>query len=128
MTGNSYFSTCARQIEALTTETLQTVIDHHLYCTYQKMRHVTGLSVGRVGMAKASQAYANPVYDPLTMLLAEYRAGLQSAFEILLMHGGLSRRMGVAWRKKFEEHYSHQVWGPRVARMLRSVADEGRRA
>lgn len=128
MTGNGYSSNCARQFEAPTTETLLTVMDHHLYCIYQKLRHVVNLSVGRVGMPKACQAYAKPVYDPLTTFLAEYRAGLQSAFEMLLMHAGLRRRMGAAWRKKLEEHYSHQVWGPRVAQMLRSVADEGRRA
>ena len=128
MNVNSYFSNCARQFEAPTIETLLTVIDLHLDCIYQKMQHVTNLSVGRVGMPKECQAYANLVYDPLTTLLAEYLAGLQSALEMLLMHAGLRRRMGAAGRKKVEEHYSLQVWGPRVAQMLRSVADEGRRA
>jgi glycosyltransferase involved in cell wall biosynthesis len=60
--------------------------------------------------------------------LAETEAEWRSAIETLLADPDLRRRMGAAGRKKAEEHYSLQVWGPRVARMLRSVADEGRRA
>ena len=36
-------------------------------------------------------------------------------------------KMGAAGRKKVEESYYLQVWGPRVAQMLRQVADEGRK-
>ena len=60
--------------------------------------------------------------------LAETDAEWRSAIETLLADGELRRRMGAAGRRKVEEHYSLQVWGPRVAQMLRSVADEGRRA
>jgi len=60
--------------------------------------------------------------------LAETDAEWRSAIEMLLADAELRRRMGDAGRKKVEEHYSLQVWGPRVAQMLRSVADEGRRA
>jgi len=35
--------------------------------------------------------------------------------------------MGAAGRKKVEDSYSLQVWGPRVAQMLRQVADEGQK-
>lgn len=47
----------------------------------------------------------------------------RSAIETLLSDADLRRRMGAAGRKKVEEHYSLQVWGPRVARLLRSVVD-----
>lgn len=60
--------------------------------------------------------------------LAETDAEWRSAIETLLADAELRRSMGAAGRKKVEEHYSLQVWGPRVAQMLRSVADEGRRA
>ena len=60
--------------------------------------------------------------------LAETDAEWRSAIETLLADGELRRRMGAAGRRKVEEHYSLQVWGPRVAQMLRSVADQGRRA
>ncbi|MCK0171436.1 glycosyltransferase family 4 protein [Aliiroseovarius sp. S1123] len=60
--------------------------------------------------------------------LAETDPEWRSAIETLLADGELRRRMGAAGRRKVEEHYSLQVWGPRVAQMLRSVADEGARA
>ena len=60
--------------------------------------------------------------------LAETDVEWRSAIETLLADAELRRRMGAAGRKKVEEHYSLQVWGPRVAQVLRSVADEGRRA
>lgn len=60
--------------------------------------------------------------------LAETDAEWRSAIETLLADSELRRRMGAAGRKKVEEHYSLQIWGPRVAQMLRSVADEGRPA
>jgi glycosyltransferase involved in cell wall biosynthesis len=60
--------------------------------------------------------------------LAETDAEWQSAIETLLADAELRHRMGAAGRRKVEEHYSLQVWGPRVAQMLRSVVDEGRRA
>lgn len=33
-----------------------------------------------------------------------------------------------AVRKKVEENYSLQIWEPRLAQMLRRIADEGRKA
>jgi len=52
----------------------------------------------------------------------------RSAIETLLSDADLRRRMGAAGRKKVEDRYSLQVWGPRVSQMLRVVADEGRKA
>jgi len=51
-----------------------------------------------------------------------------SAIEKLLSDDALRCRMGAAGRKKVEEAYSIQVWGPRVAGMLRDVADQSSRA
>ena len=60
--------------------------------------------------------------------LAETDEEWRSAIKTLLLDADLRRRMGTAGRKKVEESYSLQVWGPRVAQMLRRVADEGRKA
>jgi glycosyltransferase involved in cell wall biosynthesis len=60
--------------------------------------------------------------------LAESDEERRSAIEPLLAAAELRRRMGAARRKKVEESYSLQVWGQRVAQMLRQVAEEGRKA
>jgi glycosyltransferase involved in cell wall biosynthesis len=60
--------------------------------------------------------------------LAESDAEWRTAIEALLSDADLRRRMGAAGRKKVEDSYSLQVWGPRVAQMMRQVADEGRKA
>lgn len=56
--------------------------------------------------------------------LAESDDDWRKAIETLLGDADLRRRMGAAGRKKVEEQYSLQVWGPRVAQMLRSVIEE----
>jgi glycosyltransferase involved in cell wall biosynthesis len=48
------------------------------------------------------------------------------ALQILLHDPGLRARMGEAGRRKVEREYSLQVWGPRVAQMLRDVASTGK--
>ncbi|WP_223428809.1 glycosyltransferase family 4 protein [Tateyamaria pelophila] len=53
--------------------------------------------------------------------LAESDDDWHTAIETLLNDAELRRRMGAAGRRKVEERYSLQVWGPRVARMLGSV-------
>lgn len=53
--------------------------------------------------------------------LAETDADWRAAIETLLGDAELRRRMGAAGRKKVEDQYSLQTWGPRVAEMLRSV-------
>lgn len=57
--------------------------------------------------------------------LAETDDEWRAAIMTLLNDADLRRRMGAAGRKKVEEQYSLQVRGPRVAQLLRSVA-EGR--
>jgi len=56
--------------------------------------------------------------------LAESDEEWRTAVETLLNDADLRYRMGVAGRKKVEEQYSLQVWGPRVAQMLRSIVEE----
>jgi len=60
--------------------------------------------------------------------LAETDGEWRSAIKTLLSDAELRHRMGAAGRKKVEDSYSLQVWGPRVSQMLREVADEGRKA
>ncbi len=48
------------------------------------------------------------------------------AITTLLHNPDLRHRMGQAGRKKVEERYSLQLWGPRVAALLRDVADRNR--
>ena len=57
--------------------------------------------------------------------LAESDAEWRTAIEALISDQDLRRRMGAAGRQKVENEYSLQVWGPRVATMLRGVADNG---
>lgn len=57
--------------------------------------------------------------------LAETEDEWRAAVGTLLNDADLRHRMGAAGRRKVEEQYSLQVWGLRVAQMLRSVA-EGR--
>jgi hypothetical protein len=60
--------------------------------------------------------------------LAESGEEWRKAIEALISNPDLRRRMGAAGHKKVEDSYSLQVWGPRVAQMLRQVADEGQKA
>ncbi|OYV28743.1 MAG: hypothetical protein B7Z81_15540, partial [Acidocella sp. 20-61-6] len=55
--------------------------------------------------------------------LVETENEWRSAIEALLSDPELRRRMGGAGRQKVEEKYSLQVWGPKVAGMLREVAE-----
>jgi glycosyltransferase involved in cell wall biosynthesis len=57
--------------------------------------------------------------------LAESDNEWRAAVNALLNDSDLRRRMGAAGRRRVEEQYSLQLWGPRLAKMLRSVA-EGR--
>jgi glycosyltransferase involved in cell wall biosynthesis len=59
--------------------------------------------------------------------LAESDDEWRTAIRTLLGDAELRRRMGAAGRRKVEMQYTLQVWGPRVAQMLRCVADEGPR-
>ena len=57
--------------------------------------------------------------------LAESDAEWHTAIEALISDPDLRHRMGAAGRQKVENDYSLQVWGPRVANMLRGVANNG---
>ena len=54
--------------------------------------------------------------------LAETPAEWEGALRLLAGDPGLRRRMGAAGRRKAEAEYSLQVWGPRLAALLRAVA------
>ena len=56
--------------------------------------------------------------------LAESDAEWRTAIEALISDPELRQRMGAAGRTKVKNEYSLQVWGPRVANMLRSVANK----
>nr|WP_272903646.1 glycosyltransferase family 4 protein [Sulfitobacter sp. M22] len=56
--------------------------------------------------------------------LAESDEEWRAAIGMLLNDAALRRRMGAAGRKKVEEQYSLQVWGPRMAQMLRSIVED----
>jgi glycosyltransferase involved in cell wall biosynthesis len=58
--------------------------------------------------------------------LAESDEEWRLAVATLLGDGDLRRRMGAAGRKKVEQQYSLQVWGPRVVQMLRDAAEDCR--
>lgn len=60
--------------------------------------------------------------------LAESEEEWRSAIKTLLSNKDLRHRMGEAGRRKVEEEYSLQVWGPRVASMMRGIADKARAA
>ncbi|MCE6949625.1 glycosyltransferase family 4 protein [Cereibacter sphaeroides] len=55
--------------------------------------------------------------------LATTEAEWREALTTLLREPELRQRMGKAGRRKVEQQYSLQVWGPRVAQMLRNVAE-----
>lgn len=46
----------------------------------------------------------------------------RAAIETLLSDAELRHRMGASGRRKVEEEYSLQVWGPRVVQMLQDIA------
>lgn len=64
------------------------------------------------------------VEDGVNGFLVENDDEWRTAIKKLLGDPALRRRMGAAGRKKVEEQYSLQVWGPRVAQMLRSVVEK----
>lgn len=60
--------------------------------------------------------------------LASSDAEWGEALNTLLNDPTLRARMGQAGRRKIAREYSLQIWGPRVAEMLRSAADQGKTA
>lgn len=58
--------------------------------------------------------------------LASTEAEWKEALRRLLGEPSLRKQMGEEGRRKVEREYSLQVWGPRVAQMLRDVASQNR--
>lgn len=56
--------------------------------------------------------------------LAESDEEWRAAIDTLLNDADLRHRMGTAGRRKVEQQYSLQIWGQRVAEMLRSVVED----
>lgn len=89
-------------------------------CGYKLIQYMAcGLPVVASPVGVNSDIVEHGVNGFLASTEQEWRAALST----LLADPELRRRMGAAGRKKVEEDYSLQVWGPRVAQMLRSVAD-----
>lgn len=57
--------------------------------------------------------------------LAETRAEWRETLTMLLRDPALRNRMGREGRRKVEQKYSLQMWGPRVAELLNEVAEKG---
>jgi glycosyltransferase involved in cell wall biosynthesis len=64
---------------------------------------------------------AEIVVDGVTGFLATTEAEWRLAITRLLRDSDLRHRMGEAGRRRMEERYSLQVWGPKVADLLRSA-------
>lgn len=58
--------------------------------------------------------------------LATTEAEWRNAINTLLQNPDLRKKMGQAGRKKIEAEYSLQVWGPRVANLLKTAAERGK--
>lgn len=92
-------------------------------CGYKLIQYMAcGLPVVASPVGVNAEIVEHGVNGFLASSEAEWRAALGT----LLRDPGLRRRMGAAGRRKVEAQYSLQVWGPRVAALLRDVA-EGRR-
>jgi glycosyltransferase involved in cell wall biosynthesis len=90
-------------------------------CGYKLIQYMAcGLPV----VASPVGVNADLVEHGVNGFLAESDNEWRKAIEVLLNDGDLRRRMGAAGRKKVEEQYSLQVWGPRVAQMLRGVIED----
>ena len=91
-------------------------------CGYKLIQYMAcGLPVIASPVGVNSEIVEHGVNGFLASTDAEWRDALNA----LLKDADLRRRMGAAGRRKVEAQYSLQVWGPRVANMLKDVA-EGR--
>ncbi|OOY27831.1 group 1 glycosyl transferase [Thioclava sp. L04-15] len=88
-------------------------------CGYKLIQYMAcGLPV----IASPVGVNAEIVEHGVNGFLASNEAEWREALDALLTDSNLRARMGAAGRKKVEDQYSLQVWGPRVAQMLRDVA------
>lgn len=92
-------------------------------CGYKLIQYMAcGLPV----IASPVGVNAEIVEHGVNGFLASTDAEWAEALQTLLRDPSLRARMGEEGRRKVERDYSLQVWGPRVAQMLRDVADKGK--
>ncbi|MBJ7533244.1 glycosyltransferase family 4 protein [Rhodomicrobium vannielii ATCC 17100] len=92
-------------------------------CGYKLIQYMAcGLPV----VASPVGVNAEIVEHGVNGFLATTKAEWSEALATLLRDPALRQRMGAAGRRKVEEHYSLQVWGPRVAALLLDVAEKSR--
>jgi len=88
-------------------------------CGYKLIQYMAcGLPV----VASPVGVNAEIVEHGVNGFLASTEADWHAALTTLLTDPALRQRMGAAGRRKVEAQYSLQVWGPRVAALLRSAA------
>lgn len=88
-------------------------------CGYKIIQYMAcGLPV----VASPVGVNAEIVEHGVTGFLVETEAEWRQAIGRLLAEPDLRRRMGAAGRRRMEERYSLQVWGPRVVALLREAA------
>lgn len=91
-------------------------------CGYKLIQYMAcGLPVVASPVGVNSEIVEHGVNGFLASTEDEWREALTT----LLHDPALRRRMGAAGRRKVEQHYSLQVWGPRVASLLLDVAKRG---
>jgi glycosyltransferase involved in cell wall biosynthesis len=93
-------------------------------CGYKLIQYMAcGLPV----VASPVGVNASIVTHGVNGFLASTEGEWRQAITTLLENPDLRHRMGTAGRKRVEEQYSLEVWGPKVAGMLRETAEEGKR-
>lgn len=89
-------------------------------CGYKLIQY---MACGIPVIASPVGVNADIVEHGVNGFLATTEAEWREAIENLLRDPDLRRRMGAAGRRKAEEQYALQVWGPRVANMLHEVIE-----
>ena len=91
-------------------------------CGYKLIQYMAcGLPV----IASPVGVNAEIVEHGVNGLLATTAAEWREALTTLLRDPALRHRMGREGRRRVEQRYSLQIWGPRVAALLREVAETG---
>lgn len=89
-------------------------------CGYKLIQYMAcGLPV----IASPVGVNAQIVEDGVNGFLADSEQEWRAALTRLAADRGLRQRLGLAGRRKVEEHFSIQAWGPRVAKLLSGVAN-----
>lgn len=92
-------------------------------CGYKLIQYMAcGIPVVASPVGVNAEIVEHGVNGFLATTEAEWRAALAT----LLRDPELRRRMGLEGRRKVERQYSLQVWGPRVAKMVKEAAERSR--